>query len=238
MSDLQFVPPPADYQPTPNQTPRPFSEVPSLWLKVLKMSEQFFTEEAPRASGGAAFISIVIYAIAAAFLGALFTQFGGFSQYTRWMGSEYEQVFKAGAGFLGAAVCTGLFGALIGFYLSNGLNFLVARLLGGKGSFTTQVYLISLFTVPLGILTNLLALIPCLGGLLSLVVGIFIFVLMYRAMKVTHGLTPGKTLITILWPLVFVLLAVCCLVIILVALAPSMGNALQNILQGLPMMAP
>ena len=64
---------------------------------------------------------------------------------------EYKEAAAVGAGQ--NALCSALIGTLIGFYLSNGLVYLGARIFGGTGDFTTQAYLASLFAVPVGIVS-------------------------------------------------------------------------------------
>ena len=58
MSEMQY---PTDLVVSGNISPRPFSEIPGLWLKVTQMTEAFFAEEAPRASEGSTLVSILVY---------------------------------------------------------------------------------------------------------------------------------------------------------------------------------
>src|SRR5512136_2375892 len=74
MSEMQFSTGPV----IPGDTsPRPFSEIPSLWLKVTQMTEAFFTEESPRANQGGTLVSILVYAVVSAVLSALSALVGG-----------------------------------------------------------------------------------------------------------------------------------------------------------------
>jgi hypothetical protein len=91
-----------------------------------------------------------------------------------------------------------------------GLNYLVARLLGGTGNFVTQAYLASLFYVPLGVVSGLVSLVPYyVGSLVSFAISIYIIALSVRAIKVVHQLTTGRAVVAILWPLPSVLPGIC-----------------------------
>ena len=109
------------------------------------------------------------------------------------------------------ALCCGTIGGLVGFYVSNGLVYLGARLSGGNGDFTTQVYLLSLFTVPLGIVLSLVGLVPFVGVFISFAVSAYGFILNVRAVKVTHGLSTGRAVAAILVPVLVIVMLVVCL---------------------------
>lgn len=217
----------AGFQPT---GPRPFGEIPSLWLKVLKMDEAFFAAERLRASAGNTLLSVIIAGVVVMIISALSTYLGSFSWIMNMSGAKGlggMRDFSVGA--LLYLVCFGLIGYPIGYYLSNGLYYIGARLLGGQGGFTEQAYLFSLFSVPLGILSSLVSLIPCLGALLALGISIFSLILGYRMMKVTHNLTEGKAWISVLWPVLLVLFVGCCIGVGLVVAGVGMGDFLRNL---------
>ncbi len=229
MSAIQFPSGPDVASPFP----RPFSEIPSLWLKFTRMTEGFFAQEAPRASATNTLISIFIYAVVASMLAAVSSilnvalqRIGLPSDF-----SEFRNVPIASTAFIvGFSVCAGLVGGLIGFYLSNALNYVGARILGGTGDFTTQAYLTSLFTVPLGIGAGLVSWIPCAGALLGLAISIYLIILEVRAFKVVHRLTTGRAIAAVLGPnLLLLALFGCCFMAIVASLAPTIGNMINNI---------
>lgn len=224
--------------------PRPFSQVPKLWLEVTKMTEDFFAQEAPRASGANALISVLILAVVTAAFYAVSTLIGGGIEMIT-MPAAYENAeaiplvgLLAGMGLYSA--CCGLIITPIGFYIGNGLIYLGARIFGGTGGFSTQIYLQSLFAVPLGIVTSLLSLIyvvPILGGCIGAIVGlalaIYYFVLNVRAVKVAHDLTTGRAVGAILAPALLLLVVPCLVIVVLALLGPAIGNVFSNIIEGM-----
>jgi len=232
MSNIQYPPPPVPATEAPIG-PRPFGEIPALWLKFFNMTEAFFADEAPRASAGNTLLSVVVYTIIGSILIAisnLINQavFGG--MLARSLGGSGA---RSGIGNVFCGFCVGLFVIIIAFYLNNALTYLGARVLGGHGSFGTQAYLASLFVVPLGLISALVNLIPCLGALVSIALAIFGIILYVRVMKVTHELTTGKALISILWIAIVAILFGCCVIGLLALMGPAIGNVFSNIMNGI-----
>ncbi len=215
-------------------SPRPFGEIFSLWLKVFRMDEPFFAAEAPRASNGNTLLALLIYAVAAVIFGFIQRQIG-FRQVflQRFLGGNNSPNFDI-------PICLPLVALVavpLGYYIGMGITHLVAKLFGGTGSFGSLAYLVSLFYVPLGIVSSFLSLIPCLGGLLSLAVGIFSIVLIVRVIKVNYQFSTGRAVLVFFAPLVVILIISIALsvvvVVILALLAPSVGNIFSNIINGL-----
>lgn len=102
--------------------------------------------------------------------------------------------------------------SIIGYLIFVGILQLVAKVLGGTGNFGKYAYLIATFHAPITIINAVLGIIPFLGGCLVFVLTIYEIVLAYYATRVEHKLTPGKSIITVLAPVLLVLLVVCCLV--------------------------
>jgi hypothetical protein len=225
MYEEQF-PPPA--------SPRPFGEIPGLWTKVFQMTEQFFAQEAVRASGSNTLISVLIMGVVSSVLATISSLIWGGTQMA-FLPPEYREAMAVGAGSnLVCSLCSTLIGAAIGFYLSNGLVYLGARIFGGTGDFTTQAYLASLFAVPVGIVSGLVGLVPCVGLIAVLAVSIYAVVLNVRAVKVTHNLTTGQAVAAVLVPALIIGVLVACLVVVgLAVLAPAIGNVFENIVTNL-----
>jgi hypothetical protein len=218
----------------PPASPRPFSEIPGLWTKVLQMTEQFFAQEAVRASGSNTLISVLILAVVSSVLTAISSLIWGGTQMA-FLPPEYREMTAAGAGSsVVCSLCSGLIGVAIGFYISNGLVYLGARIFGGSGDFTTQAYLASLFAVPVGIVSGLVGLVPCVGLIAVLAVSVYAVVLNVRAVKVTHNLTTGQAVAAVLVPALIIGVLVACLVVVmLVILGPAIGNVFENIVTNL-----
>ena len=219
-------------------SPRPFGEMPSLWLKVTQMTEEFFAQEAPRASGSNVLISLVILAVVSAILSAISSAISsllGSSFQAEFLPPEYRNLATGGmGGGVMAALCSGLIGTIVGFYVGNGLSYLGARIFGGNGDFGTQTYLQSLIAVPVGIVSGLVGLVPCVGPLVAIVAAIYGFVLSVRAIKVAHNLTTGKAVAAILVPgLVLGVIVVCLVMVPLILLGPQIGEVFEDIVNNL-----
>ncbi len=132
-------------------SPHPFYEIPGLWLRLFKMTEQFFAQESTRASISNTLISILIHTVVTAIFSVISSFLSGSMQRSN-IPPEYP---KAVAGkFALYSACCLVFITPVGFYLSNGLLCLGARILGGVGDYETQTYLQALYTVPLGFVTS------------------------------------------------------------------------------------
>jgi hypothetical protein len=222
-------------------SPRPFGEIPPLWLKVVQMTEDFFAQEAPRASASNTMISVLIMAVATAIFSAIsalinigIRQVTGMSVYDR-------DTFVVGIG--GAVVCSlcgGLLGTVLGFYLSNGLTYLGARVFGGSGDYGSQTYLQSLFFVPVGIVMSAVALVngipiagPCIVTIAALALAIYSIVLNVRAIKVVHNLTTGKAVAAVFAPALIIVILACILIGMLTLLGPVIGDIFDEIIYSL-----
>jgi hypothetical protein len=203
-------------------------------MKVIQMTEAWFAQEAPRASGSNTLVGVLIYAVAAAILTPISTLINQ-GVNNALFASQFGDMGDLGAGgSLAIIFCCSILIAPLAFYIGNGLYYLAAVLLGGKGAFGTQAYLVSLFFVPLGIVSLLASLIPCLGGLLSLAVGIYTIILSVRVMKVVHSLTTGRAVVSVLWPIILGLFLACCGVFFTLVLAgPAIGNVFSSIMEGI-----
>ncbi len=215
----------------PVTTPRPFGEIPSLWLKVFQMNDAFFAAEAPRARNGNTLLAVIILAVVTTIFGFLQEAIGSTNQLIqRFFGTNTPQPNIQG-GYLVCGLLVALVLTPIGYYIGMGILHLGAVIFGGRGSYTTLAYLVSLFYVPLGIAGAVVALIPCLGALISLAIGIYSIVLTVRALKVNYQLTTGRAVGAYFLPtLVILLLFGICLVVVLVLLAPTMGNIFSNMI--------
>lgn len=112
--------------------------------------------------------------------------------------------FRSGAGGLVGGLIGGLIGTLIGFYVGNAILWVVAKVLGGKGDFMLQANLLATFYVPLVVVNAILGLIPVVGGLIVLLVGLYMLYLTTLALQVTHGYTTLNAVLTWLIPGVIV----------------------------------
>jgi hypothetical protein len=199
------------------------------WVNVLTHpNEQTFIDEQnkPQAKLSTALIWIVIAAIIVAIfsifrvlIGAAIGGPGMFEQLATQFDLPPElaeqMVQQASAGIV-SGIITGFCGALIavplGFLIGSGLYWLIAKLLGGTGSYEGQTYLMATYTAPLMIINGIVTVIPIAGGCLAFIIGIYNLVLTYFALKVSHDFTSGKAITTLLIPVLIGILLGCCII--------------------------
>ncbi len=111
-------------------------------------------------------------------------------------------------------ICGGTFGGavagLISFFFNSGIYYLFGRILGGRGEFVVQSYLLSLVYGPVslvaGIFSPLMLLStvkPALGfipALITLPISILALIMFVRALKSAHGYGTGAALGTLFLP--------------------------------------
>ncbi len=115
--------------------------------------------------------------------------------------------------------------AFVSFFLASGLYWLLARLLGGQGSFLQSTWLFALISVPITAATALLGLIPFLGLIAGVALGIFQIVMTIFAMAAAHRLTVGKATVAVLVPFALgVVVTICALGFMVASLAGSFGH--------------
>jgi hypothetical protein len=90
-------------------------------------------------------------------------------------------------------------GGLGGFFLGEGITYLLAKAFGGQGSFMVQAYTALLFQVPIGLGITLLSLIPFVGYFAS-VAGIYSYILQTFQLMAVHRLSTGKAVAVVLIP--------------------------------------
>lgn len=219
-------------------TPRPFKEIPGLWLQFTQMTEDFFRQELRYASPSNTLYSILILSGIVAIFSFISSLISGFLEYpgiADTIGQTEFYALTGGVSFF--TMCCGFFLTPVSFYLHNGITLLGARMLGGKGEFSAQAYLSSLYYVPLVILSSVASLlggIPYAGTCLVTViaVGVLIFQLMLsvRSLKVVHDLSSGRAFAALLLiPGVFILISLC-IIIVLALMGPAIGDVLSNII--------
>jgi hypothetical protein len=216
--------------------PLPFSELVKIWLKVAKMTEAFFREELGHVSVANTLFGIMIIAVFTAASAIVTSALSGLLNSSPPPSAEFAQ-FKTIA-TIWFPIC-GLIVTPFSFYLNIGLTYLGAHIFGGKGDFKSQAYLVSLFSVPLSIisvLAGLLSLIPIIGlylsAIASLGISIFQLILTVRVLKVVHMLSTGKAVAAVLSPLVLLLIPLC-MISVLGLLGPAVSNVFSGIISEL-----
>ena len=246
--------PPSDYdsyQTSGNKTPTL-----SLWQDVLlSPSTDTFAKYLGEADLGRA----VLWLLASSAIGGLLQMLS----ITISSGKTFLQAFlpelqrqlpiRAGAFSVGTLLCgipTFIIITLLGAFICVGLIHLVAKLLGGEGSFTETFFLTSAASAPialvsgaLGLLSGLLGFIPILGaifgmlfGLVGLVVCIYNLVLVAMAVAAAHRFSLGKGFAAVLIPALVFLLLACCTIAGLAAIGSDIENIFEEIQRELNML--
>ncbi|MBN2477672.1 YIP1 family protein, partial [Candidatus Micrarchaeota archaeon] len=93
-------------------------------------------------------------------------------------------------------VLTFVFG-IIGFVVAQYVYLYIAKALGGTGKLGPQANLMAMLQLFVGPVVAVFAFIPCLGGLVAFVLGLWALYLSYKILKVVHNLDLVKTIITL-----------------------------------------
>jgi hypothetical protein len=220
----------------PENTPRPFREIPPLWVRFWDMTEAFFRNELSHVSVPNTIYCVLTIAGASTIIYIA-------REFFRWIFNSF--ILPSTAQSLGnttslsitilSVSCVGIFLYPISFYMNNGITYIGALIFGGRGSFASQAYLNSLFLVPLGFLysvTSIFSIIPVYGIYISYT-GLFGFwiiqyVFTIRSFKVVHNFSIGRAIAAALSPLALLLIPIC-MIVILVAMGPMIGNVFSGI---------
>jgi hypothetical protein len=216
------------------------------WMNVLTHpNEQTFIDEGnkPQAKLSTAIIWIVIAAVIVAvfsiFRVLIQAAVGGGPGIIEQLVLQFdlppevaEQMMQQAQAGVVSGIIGGFCGALIGvplsFLIGSGIYWLIARLLGGVGSYEHQTYLLGTFTAPLMIVNGIVSIIPIAGGCVALLISIYTLVLTYFALKVSHNFTSGKAITTLLIPLLIGLLLACCIIAsVMTMMGALLGGASQ-----------
>ena len=191
-------------------------QLPQQYIKVTtKPSAASFAEELPKAAWDITWIQILFWVVGGVVIGLIGGLFSAATSATlanlSGSGSSSAAMASAIAATRGAG--SG-FGAIIGiplsFFIVVGVQYLLAKMFKGEGTFVGQAYTFLLFQVPLGILSALIGIIPIVG-LLSAVVSIYAVVLNVFQIMASHRLSGGKATAVVLIPIgvVFLLGLLC-----------------------------
>jgi hypothetical protein len=174
------------YNPPLQFTPKPLKETlqqlpRQYWRVISHPGATTFAEEQMTASWGAIWVQVIVYGIVVAILAALFSR------------SNVPILFV---------------NAFAGPFIVAGIFWLIAKAFRGQGRFLQYMYCSLLFSVPLGIVSNLLMPIPVVGMLVGFIVGIYGIVLLIFMTMGVHRMSGGKaTLAVLILPIGLILLS-------------------------------
>ena len=208
-----------------------FGAVIQTWLNVLTHpGEDVFQEE--RTKPQATLANAIIWIIVAGVIAAIFAAIGaaisgamgtgvGFTQTIinqmdlppearrQMMTALAARTAGTGAGVFGA-LCMTLFVVPIAFLLGSAIYFVIAKMFGGTGDVSEQTYLMATFFAPIIVVNAIIGVVPYLGGCVTFFISIYQLVLTYFAIKVSHNLSSGKAIMTILIPILVIFACIIC----------------------------
>lgn len=135
------------------------------------------------------------------------------------MMAQMEQTAEATMFMILCALLIGVPGVSL---LWSGLLWLIAKLLGGTGSFEKQSFLLASFIAPLVMVGVLVYILPLLGPIMMMFLAGYTLYLTYFALKVVHGLPSGKAATAVLTPAVALFAVGCCAVTLWFSLVAAM----------------
>ncbi|HET8911090.1 MAG TPA: YIP1 family protein, partial [Ktedonobacteraceae bacterium] len=189
----------------PKDTGSAIKDLPQQWIRAItRPSAMTFAQEMGKATWPMVWIQLAIYAVVGALLSFLARLLSSASTavpsgLTGTSAATYQNFtsfFYSPATAIATLIISPLF-YLLGMLILFGM----AKAFRGEGNYKTQTYTSLLFAVPLSIISGLLALIPILGGIVSLAIGIYQIVLQIFVIMPVHRLSGGKATWVVLLPI-------------------------------------
>lgn len=205
---------PPVYTPPPATTGFNLSDMMARWRAMLTQpGVAAFDAQQPAANWQAVWIGLTILAVVRAIFGFI-------------SDLEFRRAGQPAPGV--GSVLGALIGTYLGFFIAVGILHVVARLFNGSGSFLTYAYLLSLVFVPLQIIGSVAGIIPVLGGLVGLAVGIYALWLAVYATASAHRLSTGTSVAVVLIPAIIAFIVFVILAVVAAALLFALGLALPG----------
>ena len=171
-----------------------------------------FAEEMGKASWDIVWVQLIALAIISAILSYLYTLISPTFTMTSSSTIDTATLRSLLAGFsLVSIILVPVF-----FFIGQGILYGLAKAFGGQGKFVTQCYSNLLFSVPIGIVSGIVNLIPIAGAFVAFALSIYSIVLNIFSLMAVHRLSGGKATAVVLIPVGVVLLLACALVILFV----------------------
>jgi hypothetical protein len=183
------------------------------WFEVFFVPQRYCEEYKAEASIGRAVLNILIasavggliFVIAVALIGSL-------------MGSVSGIFGLTVGGIVGIAIGLFLLGgwivsSILALLIGSAVLLLIAKIFGGKGDYTTQTYLISLYSSANILATSVLGWIPFLGLVIGLLANLWSFYPLTVSLQKTHNYSTGRAIGT--WGILVVIPAILFLLVAL-----------------------
>ena len=196
------------------------SQLPNQYISVLTKPSAFtFAAEMGKASWDIVWVQLIASAIITGILGYMRTLIPGALMTYNYPNSESPLSSSTlQAIILSSSSIASIIIIPLSFFIGQGIIYLIAKAFGGTGTFLRQGYTYLLISVPLGIISSALGLIPILGGFVAFGLGIDGIVLQIFSLMAVHRLSGGKATAVVLIPIAIVIV-LAIVVGIIVALA-------------------
>jgi hypothetical protein len=195
-------------------------ELPRQYLKVLtKPSADTFAQEMGKANWSIVWVQLIGYALISAVLSYMTSLI---------MPSPFKTIDTTTNPIVSLLIHWGLTLGLtpliiMGFFMGNGILYLIAKAFRGQGTFLAQGYTDLLLGVPLGILSALVSRVPLLGGLVAFGISIYTIVLHIFSIMAVHRLSGGKATAAVLLPIAVGMLLIVVLVAVIIGMIIAAG---------------
>lgn len=158
-------------------------------------------------------VMIVIGLFFSAFLVSLFSSFPSSSGSSNGFFGLGFGLFFVVLGFV-CAIST-IVMSPISFLISQGITWVISKVLGGKGTFANQSFYASFFTAGYLIIYPVM-LIPCVGSILGIILAFLLLYLQYLVVRTVHQLDSLRSAVVVLSPIaLFILMYVLLWVVLL-----------------------
>jgi len=101
-------------------------------------------------------------------------------------------------------------------FVSQGIYWIIAKLLGGSGTYAQQTYFRSISASVILLISILLIiplLIPCIGIIVRLIIALFLSYYQYLVIKSVHGLSTSRSIAVVLAPVLLIVLLMLAMVV-------------------------
>ncbi len=212
----------------PQSAPLPLGEaikgLPQQYIKVTtRPGVRTFAEEMGKASWDIVWVQLIALAIVSAILSYLSTLISSTLTSTSTSSGTIDPAalrsLIAGLSLVSIIIVPAF------FFIGMGIQYGLAKAFGGQGKFVTQCYTNLLFSVPIGIVSGIVNLIPFAGAFVAFALSIYAIVLNILSLMAVHRLSGGKATAVVLIPIGVLLLFVCALSLFFIALIAA---ALQH----------
>lgn len=196
-------------------------QLPNQYINVLTHpSVETFATEIPKAGWDITWIQLLILAVGSAVIGLISALFAS-TLASPMMGSQMGALYST---ILATTSIGGAFLRIITvpifFFIGTGIQYLLAKMFKGQGTFLTQSYTSLLYQAPISLLyylvTLVFGLIPIAGTFIALLInfalGIYSIVLNVFQLRASHRLSTGQAVAVVLIPIaVLIVVAFLCI---------------------------